>query len=148
MKLAMRSFAEGFSLVLGLVSLLMSSPAILAAVRSPASGTPESRLTALLRLDPRSATDLDKLVRGAEALRGTAEEQARQMKAARKEVRERTGLGNLSPVALRGYFHEPPDQLSRREVRGLAELRRLPQAALEARSPAGREAGVATRPGR
>ncbi len=139
----MRSCPEKFLLALGLGSLLASSPAISAAERSPASGTPASGLGALLRLDPRLEANLDGLARGAEALSETAEEQARQRKAARKEVRDHTGLSNLSPAALRGYFHEPPDQLSRREVRGLAELTRLAHAALKSQSPPEREAFIA-----
>jgi hypothetical protein len=139
----MRSFADNLLLALGLTGCLAMAPAISATGPSPAGGTPASRLAALLGLDPCSDASLGKLARGSEALLETAAQQEQQRKAARKEIRDHTGLGNLPSAKLHGYFHQPGDELSRPEVRGLAELARLARAALASRTPPEREARVA-----
>ena len=139
----MRSFADHSCLALSLAGFLALSPAILATEHSPASGTPESHLAALLRLDPRSDTSLKEIARSSEPLVETAEQQENQWKAARKKIREKTGLSNLPTAEMRRYFHEPSDQLSRREVRGLAQLPRLARAALESRTSLERGACIA-----
>ena len=91
----MRSFADNSFLALSFAGFFVFSPAILATEHSPASGTPESHLAALLRLDPRSDTSLKEIARSSEPLVETAEQQEKQWKAARKEIRNHAGLSNL-----------------------------------------------------
>ncbi|HKS36142.1 MAG TPA: hypothetical protein VJW76_03060, partial [Verrucomicrobiae bacterium] len=89
--------------------------------------------------DLKTADGLRDLIRATEARIELSESREKEWNEARERMLEARPLAEMSRTELKNYFDEPLDGLSRRDRRGLKEIRRLAAALLEAGTPGQRE---------
>jgi hypothetical protein len=93
-----------------------------------------------LTFDVRTVSGLTNLIAAAEALIQLSEAEEMQWQADRGWMSAAVPLTLMNQAALKKFFCEPKELITRRDRRGLREMRRLARAALETSDPLNREA--------
>ncbi len=124
MKLVLRFSNSLVALLAAVFWLVLQVPN--SEARESSESSPAVELRRILTLDP--ARDLAQIADSTKQLAARSKANAKEMKAAKRE--HKSELANLPYDDLKKYFHDSPDRLTQREIRGLEEAARLASAAL------------------